>query len=214
MGKKHKRHRKHVRFQGVSQEKGLVVSGREVYCFIFLCMFCLEVELGGLSSLKVSIPLSLLPGYKQTLSTSDTGSNQPDLSCTIHIQKADLSTFVIPKKKESHDPHHHVKKHKKKKHHHHDDKFDPGHHHDDVTQFKSSQSESSSSVEQKTPTKDVSSTLRKLSIVIPALKNIPKVPVSTPPVQESPTVAESDGKRARRVVPTQQISVNELLASK
>jgi len=162
----------------------------------------------------VSIPLNLLPGYKHTPSTSATSSNQPELSCTIQIQKADLSTFVIPKKKESHNSHH-VKKHKKKKHHHcDDDKLDSVHHNNDVTAFKSSQSESNSLVEQKTPSRDVSPTLKKLSIVIPALKDIPRTPVSTPPVQNSPTVAEPDGRGTQRVMQTKPISVTELLASK
>ena len=203
MGKKHKKHRKHVRFQGISQEQGRGCIGASDN---LLYNFCLEVDS---SSLKVSIPLSLLPGYKQTPSTNTANSNQSELSCTIHIQKADLSAFVIPKKKESVDTHSHVKKHKKKKHHHHDD-----HQHDDV-QFKSSQSESSSPVEQKTSTKDVSSSLKKLSIVIPPLKDISKIPVSTPQAQDSPTIAESGGRGA---IPTKakpiSISVNELLSSK
>jgi len=162
----------------------------------------------------VSIPLNSLPGYKQTQTTSATSSNEPELSCTIHIQKADLSTFVIPKKKESHDSHHHVKKHKKKKHHHHEDKHDSVQDHDDMTPFKSNQSESSSL---KTPLRDISPTLKKLSIVIPALKDIPKTPVSTPPVRDSPTVAEPDGRGTQGVKSTKQakpISVTELLASK
>ena len=88
------------------------------------------------------------------------------------------------------------------------------HHHDDVTPSKSSQSENNSSMEQKTPSRNVSPALKKLSIVIPALKDIPKTPVSTPPVQNSPTVAKPDGRGAQMVTQMKPISVTELLASK
>ena len=172
------------------------------YCFLEL-------------SLKLSIPLSSLPRFNEALSSA---KNQSELTCRIQIQKADLSAFVIPKRREAGhevDPSLqgiklHSKKHKKKKHrHHHDNRVEPIHiakSHDSQT----SQSDSSQSVEKHSSPhrSSTNSPLKKLSIVIPKLNSSP-IPTSSPlltysPVQIPHVEVQPDNDRAKQDVSTSQ----------
>lgn len=150
--------------------------------------------------------------------SSNESKNQSELTCKIQIQKADLSAFVIPKRKEAgHEVNPslqgiklHSKKHKKKKHHHHhDNRIEPLHiakSHDSQT----SQSDSSQSVEKHSSPRhsSINSPLRKLSIVIPKLNSSP-VPTSSPlltysPVQIPHVEVQSDNDIAKQDISTAQ----------
>ena len=148
----------------------------------------------------MSIPLSSLPRFSE--GSSSESKTPSDLSCKIQIPKADLSAFVIPKRREAgHDGDPslqgiklHSKKHKKKKHRHHDNRVEPidiAKSHDSQI----SQSDSSQSVE-KHSSPHHSSPLKKLSIVIPKLNSSP-IPTSSPlltysPVQVPPVEVQLD----------------------
>lgn len=185
MGKKHKKHRERFKRQATTQPKGQ---------FPYISVLSIKKPLFLELSLRLSIPLSLLPKYAEASSSASVQSNESELSCKIQIQKAGLA-FVIPKKKDTAgqdiDTLLQGKKHKKKKHHHHhhdhDNKPEPLHipkPHD--SQVAHSDTSSQSAEKHSSPHHSGSnSPLRKLSIVIPKLNSSP-IPTSSPLLTYSP----------------------------
>lgn len=152
--------------------------------------------------------MSLLTRFKQVLPSDSKNSEQSELSCKVQIQRADLSIFTIPKRKEP--PQDvdilpgdkiHSKKHKKKKHrhhhHHHDNRSESTH----ITASHDSQTSQSDSPHYST----TSSPLRKLSLVIPKLNSSP-VPTSSPLLTYNPVshIQATDSEATKQDVSTAQ----------